>query len=99
MTAKLLSHFKAIFSRIQINITRVMSARVHSQQCTTAEVKYGHSRVRCGMAHSRWWNIMTFKFNCPFNDAYYGSLQVMILMKANTKCIFGMRCMSAHSIQ
>ena len=97
MTAMLLSHFKAIFSRIWMNITRVRSARDHSQQCTTAEVKYGHSRVRCGTADSRWWNFMSIEFNCTCNDAYYGSLQVIILMKASRNCIFGVRCMPVHS--
>ena len=33
--------------------TRVRSARAHSQQCTTAAVKYGRSRLSCGTTHFR----------------------------------------------
>ena len=66
MPAILIVHFKAIAAFIYINGTRVRSARAHSQQCTTAAVKCGHSRVNYDTVCSRWWILKAFDFDLHF---------------------------------
>ena len=60
--ATFLIHFRDIPAPFKKYSTRKRSAIAHSQYCTTAAVKNGHSKLRCGMAHSRLWKLMTRNF-------------------------------------
>ena len=85
--------------RIYKTSNRVKSDRAHSQQGTTASGKYGQSRVRCATAHSRCWSFTTLFIYWAVNKVYYGSLWMIILMKASPNCTFGVRHLSAQSNQ